>query len=79
MAIGPSLTLQIAKKEKVVAEFREVCGPRDAVLAKQDRQSSSFTGPGGIVTFELLNIVGDLLFTDWIRSTTAGLEMAKTA
>jgi hypothetical protein len=26
-----------------------------------DRKSSSFTGPGWIVTFELLNIVDDLL------------------
>jgi nucleoside-diphosphate kinase len=40
IASGPSLALEITNRENVIAEFRETCGQRDAVVAKQIRPKS---------------------------------------
>jgi nucleoside-diphosphate kinase len=40
LASGPCLALEVAKGEGVVAEFRKVCGPRDAIVAKRIRPKS---------------------------------------
>jgi nucleoside-diphosphate kinase len=40
LSSGTCLALAIAKGENVVTEFREFCGPRDAVVAKQIRPRS---------------------------------------
>jgi nucleoside-diphosphate kinase len=40
LASGPCLAIEVAKGDGVVAEFRELCGPRDAVVAKQVRPKS---------------------------------------
>jgi nucleoside-diphosphate kinase len=40
LSSGPCLALEIAKGDGLVKEFREFCGPRDAVVAKQIRPKS---------------------------------------
>ena len=40
LAVGPCIALELSKGPNTVAEFRELCGPRDAVVAKQIRPKS---------------------------------------
>jgi nucleoside-diphosphate kinase len=40
MSSGPCIALEVSKGDGVVAEFRNVCGPRDAIVAKRIRPKS---------------------------------------